>query len=192
MFSNNRKENEEAARRFYEGFLQQMGGYSSTWFSYAEALARIARALWPETMTAPTILPYQAAPKEVCIALMLMGLSLECWAKGLAVKLHPNLVKNGKVDPSLKSHNVRAFRERNFHLSFDPMETQYLDRLAQFVMWAGKYPIPLEEKALVYCPTKPTPLQTTAVGIITYKDLQLFEQIFCKIRDFDHAQTKSK
>ncbi|MBI5021419.1 MAG: hypothetical protein HZB59_08290 [Ignavibacteriales bacterium] len=82
--------------------------------------------------------------------MLLVGYAIENYAKAISVIHHPRVTENGKLK-RLKRHDLLGLiSEINFSLSSD--EKELLERLEQFVLWAGRYPIPTDAKTV--SPTK--------------------------------------
>ena len=91
---------------------------------------------------ASTLAELQLGPFLTPIYLMLCGLSLENLGKGIAIARDPALVEpdaSGKVVSW--GHLSRALLT-NHAIGFDEQEGELIDRLAMFVQWAGRYPVP--------------------------------------------------
>lgn len=79
------------------------------------------------------------------VALMLYGLVIENLLKaGLASR---GFAQSGSGNFSLKSHRLIELSDQ-FGLSLSKDELEYLERLEHFIVWAGRYPIPLLAQGL--------------------------------------------
>jgi hypothetical protein len=77
------------------------------------------------------------------IYMLLSGFALENLLKGIYIGRNPTFVMEGKLKKwsSKSGHELLDLAEKTkFELSED--ETNLLERLTEFVVWAGKYPIP--------------------------------------------------
>lgn len=74
-------------------------------------------------------------------AYLLMGLCLEGLLKGLLVARNPLLVGQGKLDGSLKTHDLAKLLSAA-KILFKKEEEDLINRLTTSVVWMSKYPIP--------------------------------------------------
>jgi hypothetical protein len=72
--------------------------------------------------------------------MLLSGLALENLTKGIIVGRKPGVVTPDTFN--LKEHNLLKLAQQVAR-PFSKNERDILDRLTAFVMWAGRYPIPL-------------------------------------------------
>ena len=76
------------------------------------------------------------------IYLLLVGFAIENCSKALSVIHNPNITENGKLK-RLKRHNLLGLlAEIDFDLS--PDEEELVEIVEQFVLWAGRYPVPTD------------------------------------------------
>jgi hypothetical protein len=74
--------------------------------------------------------------------LWLAGLALENLMKGLCIARNPALVGGGQIENWGKAgHDLNALA-RKADLTLSDQEKEILGRLAEYVRWAGKYPLP--------------------------------------------------
>lgn len=103
------------------------------WFDYADDLHEAAKLLWkerpffdPDPGPGPT-------PSLHRIALMLAGLALEGLFKARHVMAHN--------DRPPHTHELVQLAERD-KVPLSQEEMGLLQRLTQFIMWSGRYPVP--------------------------------------------------
>ena len=76
--------------------------------------------------------------------LLLLGLAFENLIKGVYVARHPALVDRTRLDRSLwqsdSGHGILDFAKTLIKL--EPDEEELLDRLQEYIVWAGRFPIP--------------------------------------------------
>lgn len=77
--------------------------------------------------------------------LLLAGVAIELLAKGLLVARDPSLVQGGALAPHLTNHNLSQLLQKG-EVVLDAMEEDLVKRLAVFIRWAGRYPIPINLK----------------------------------------------
>lgn len=119
------------------------------WMCKAREVRRAADLLWRQSVdeihefaTGGKIFP---EPFFCEVAMMLYGLTMENLLKaGLAAKGVAAL-PNGNFGQ--KTHDLQALAQ-DFGLTLTSAEAELVERLQQFVEWAGRYPIPLYRDAL--------------------------------------------
>lgn len=81
------------------------------------------------------------------VGVLLLGLSVELLLKAALVETKPELVSGGKIQPPLGEHSTTELcRALGFEL--EPRERELLEKLADIVTWAGRYPVPKKAQAL--------------------------------------------
>lgn len=78
------------------------------------------------------------------IALMLLGMAFEAQAKALLLERHPEAVdvEKGRIHPELATHDLVALLAR-CGLPMQKAEIDAVRSLAEYVKWAGRYPVPI-------------------------------------------------
>lgn len=80
----------------------------------------------------------------VSSTMLLLGLAFENLIKGVYVARKPALVDRIRLDRSLwqtdGGHGIRDFAKSLMRL--EPDEEELLDRLQEYVVWAGRFPVP--------------------------------------------------
>ena len=80
----------------------------------------------------------------VSSTLLLLGLTFENLIKGVYVARNPALVDRSRLDRSLwqsdGGHGITEFAKALMKLA--PEEEELMDRLQEYVVWAGRFPIP--------------------------------------------------
>jgi hypothetical protein len=79
----------------------------------------------------------------------LRGLALENLLKGLIIVAEPNYVTDLGLNDDIKTHKLADLAKtvkklEACDLDFDTPTLEFLKRLADFVWWQGRYPIPLK------------------------------------------------
>ena len=142
-------------REFSELDFHRRATWPRVWLGQAQDLRLAARLLWHaheqefEKVTS-------AGRAETLglgeIALMLMGFALEVLFKGILVARDPSLAGEGRLNGSLKSHDLIALREA-VGLDLPAHEAQLLERLSEAAIWMGRYPVPVRSQDLIYAKT---------------------------------------
>jgi hypothetical protein len=120
------------------------------WSSVAANLERAAELLWEQgekdQREADAARDGDEVPPYVMpAAMMLAGFTVEVLLKGLCVAQEPGL--NKKAEFAIRTHNLPALAERaGFPVDADAKHL--LERLQVFMVWAGRYPIPLKHEDL--------------------------------------------
>ena len=113
------------------------------WLAKATELLKAARLLWQQFLDDLAVFQKGEQLEEPFVggpALMLYGLAVENLLKaGLA---HQGKAVNGNGAFGLKSHGLVDLADQ-LGLSCTPAEIELLEKLETFVLWAGRYPIPL-------------------------------------------------
>jgi hypothetical protein len=117
-----------------------------SWKLEAESLKRAADILWEtweqdwryeETLKVGD----ECQPPVASIAMMLFGLCIENLVKSILVSKNRMLDEKGRLKE--KTHDLlKLFKKAEVNLDND--ENYLVERLEQFIIWAGRYPIPLE------------------------------------------------
>jgi hypothetical protein len=80
----------------------------------------------------------------VSATMLLLGLAFENLIKGVYVAQNPALVDRTRLDRSFwqadSGHGIKDFAKALTRL--EPDEEELLDRLQEYVVWAGRFPIP--------------------------------------------------
>ena len=82
---------------------------------------------------------------------MLMGMAMERMLKGIIVAQLGNVLKpNRSLLDSFKTHDLKKLAneitKNDPSFVFSSEEINVLDKLRPYIEWAGKYPIPINEK----------------------------------------------
>lgn len=113
------------------------------WLVKAAELSKSANLLWVTYLEDLAAFQNGESIEEPFIgstALMLYGLVIENLMK--AGLTHSGQGINSSQNFSLKSHNLIELGAQ-LKISFSREETELLERLENFVSWAGRYPVPL-------------------------------------------------
>jgi hypothetical protein len=114
------------------------------WLGYARSLKLAASVLQPHFDSEPETGPPERGkgfkPTVGPIYLLLVGFAIENYAKAMSVIRNPIVVSNGKLI-RLKRHDLLGLLA-DFEFALSPDEEELVERLEQFVIWAGRYPVP--------------------------------------------------
>ena len=85
--------------------------------------------------------------------MLLMGFSFENLLKAIAAKqgllmTNPGLCFDARVAKEKGGHGLTGIA-RSLQLDLSPTEKEYLQRLEEYVYWAGRYPVPLKRGTYV-------------------------------------------
>ena len=137
------------------------------WWLSARRLMRAAGLLWVafdadlQKWSAQPASARELENLEVGVScMMLTGFALENAVKGVLLKRRPELAKKGRSPrwPGGGHDLPRLFEEAGVLISEG--ERDVVQRLAEFVTWRGRYPMPqrMEEMTLVHRPDGSTPM----------------------------------
>lgn len=117
-----------------------------SWILMAESLKRAADILWEKCeqdfKNRQTLkVGDECQPYVGHIAMMLYGLCIENHVKSILVSRNRILDEKGRLKE--KTHDLLKLLEKG-GVNLDNDEKYLIERLEQFVIWAGRYPIPLE------------------------------------------------
>ena len=129
FFSKDPEESPESLERKFRVIFEERGRDASAWLRHAHALRTAARPLWDRLSDLGHI------------AMMLEGMAVEALAKAVRATQEPALVSDGRW--TLQTHDLRSLVD-DTGLTLNPDERSLLARLTGFVLWAGRYPIPLK------------------------------------------------
>jgi hypothetical protein len=124
--------------------FELVGGEPHAWLIEAKQLKRAADLVLPELREIFSVSP-QGRPRFEDAKLfnsymLLAGLALENLAKGILVKRNPGVVTQDKF--ILKGHDLQQLAQQVLS-TLSKNELDILNRLTEFVTWAGRYPINL-------------------------------------------------
>jgi hypothetical protein len=122
-----------------------LGQEPHSWLMEATLLKRAADLVRQELTKMFAAFPHGSPPYEdiaLCKSYMLLsGLALENLAKGIIVGRNPGVVTPDTFN--LKGHNLLQLSHQAA-LPLSDNERKLLDRLTDFIEWAGRYPIHLK------------------------------------------------
>lgn len=122
------------------------------WLSYARSLKYTSELLKPifieEHKTPRPRGQKNYFPISVSqIYLMIVGFAVENFIKGIYVILNPDIITDDRL-VKLNRHDIlQLLRELKFTISKE--EIDLVERLEEFVLWAGRYPIPAKFERLI-------------------------------------------
>jgi len=127
------------------------------WLEYSEELEEAAEILWANSgngfslqaetqLDDSTLIKKSSAHSRSYI--LLASLALENALKGLIIANDAKLISSGKLDKSLKSHNLTDLAKKIDGLILSKDEKRILQVCQDAIPYWGRYPIPLEYKGL--------------------------------------------
>lgn len=133
---------ERFSRSWWKEQFHHQADHPRTWELKAAELEYAAEVLWKRQLgDFPLRLSAQGAPPvSIGVALMLYGLAIENLAKAVTVAADSPLDSKGRV--SFKSHKLAAL-VTSAKIRVSPKDELFLNKLTEFVEWAGRYPVPL-------------------------------------------------
>lgn len=126
-----------------EGTLETRGCDPRAWAEVADDLHRAAGLLWDQigaSVDSPEKRRWLVSVGK--IAMMLEGCALEMLAKAVYVSQHPDSVQGGRGCGPPQGHDLPILLQLIRFPLGTSVETDLIARLAAFVAWAGRYPIP--------------------------------------------------
>lgn len=134
--------------RFYEEEFEFGGLIPDRWISQARRLRASADLLYGAYLKDLRMfgkvrkVSSLKSLEHVMPATLLYGFALENLLKAILVQNDQSRVRNGRLAPwPGGGHDLPALA-REAEVALDPVETDVLNRLSQFIKWAGRYPIP--------------------------------------------------
>lgn len=127
------------------------------WLEYSEELEEAAETLWADRdnrmlLQAETQLDGSMLSKKSSAHsrsyILLASLALENVLKGLIIANDAKLIASGKLDKSLKSHNLIDLTVRIDGLTLSKAEKHVIQVCQDAIPYWGRYPIPLEYRGL--------------------------------------------
>ncbi|MBU0568403.1 hypothetical protein KJ693_06855 [bacterium] len=79
------------------------------------------------------------------VYLFIVGLAFENLIKGLLIARDPGLVKDGKLSADISTGHGLSHLFVKADIPLSEQENNFIDRLSDSVLWAGRYPIPKTE-----------------------------------------------
>ncbi|MEW6076757.1 MAG: hypothetical protein AB1724_02980 [Thermodesulfobacteriota bacterium] len=147
------KRSKQIGHANHEKWIEQYSrrlSWPMSWLSVALSLRRAAAVLWEDVkkdndkFLNDELEEIQRSISHHC--LMLLGLSIENLLKGLCVSKFGAFNKNNKF--KFTTHKLLVLCEK-IDLSLSEEEQYLMEVLEQFVIWAGKFPGPLEYTDLI-------------------------------------------
>jgi len=129
--------------------FERIGKDALSWLAQAQELKMSADALLPHLKEAFNIPPALPGAQKKRFAffhsyMLLIGLSFENLIKGIFIGRNPALVSKDKLKSEIlerKGHGI-ADGARKI-ITLDQHEFHLLQRVEEFLFWAGRYPLPL-------------------------------------------------
>jgi hypothetical protein len=145
-----RKDIQDSIDRVFGMVFQGVATDPRHWLGYARSLKLAASILQPHFDNEPASQKGQRTkagePRISPIYFLLVGFAIENYAKAISVIRDPDVVSKGKL-VRLKSHSLLGLLSGiGFRLS--PEEDELVERLEEFVLWAGRYPIPTKVQTI--------------------------------------------
>ncbi len=134
--------NESFSLSWWKEQFRRQADHPRTWELKAAELDYAAEVLLNrQASDFPLQLSKKAAPPVVIgVALMLYGLAIENLAKAIVVATGSPLDKKGRI--AFKTHKLVDL-VRNTKIRMTSKDEFLLNKLTEFVEWAGRYPVPL-------------------------------------------------
>lgn len=137
--------------------FQTTGQEPGIWLGEAQQLKRAADVVLAELNEILSVYPYGRASYEDLSLfkayMLLSGIALENLVKGILVCRDPSIVGNDKVDKvrwkgSSHGHDLAELAKQT-GIAFTLDEKGLFRRLSTFVVWGGRYPIPIKSSDMV-------------------------------------------
>jgi hypothetical protein len=154
---------------------ETMGNNDRAWHGWVELLTEAARKVYDGTKAQlPDGTEFHLAINSV--AAMLTGYAIECALKGLWVKAGNKVVMNGRYAriPNAGDHALDQLARavgKCIVLPVTEEELSVLERLSAFVIFAGRYPIPLTPERMA--PVKSLSGGAQVPHVFTPEDFQV-------------------
>jgi hypothetical protein len=162
------------------------------WLVIAERLKRSADLVWGEHASdtqrlfgkigtgtrwseEEASIPWPISP----VYMLLAGLALENLAKGILVGENPQLVEEGGLSSRVTTGHLSPGLLGRAGVGLNQHERDLVERLAVFVVWGGRYPVPKYFSGLW-----PTPYPMGGIGPKTYilhDDRAAFDALFARL-----------
>jgi len=146
------EESRQLRNKFFRMSYESAASDPRQWLSYARSLQFAADLLKPifekEHKTPRPRSQKNNFPISVSqIYLMIVGFAVENYLKGIYVISFPEIINNDKLIKLNRHDLLQLMRELKFNVSKD--EVDLIERLEEFVLWAGRYPIPAKFDRLI-------------------------------------------
>jgi hypothetical protein len=115
---------------------------------------------------AETLADIAGEPFLLPVYLLLAGLAIENVAKGIAVAHDPTHIKPGKGGSLTKWGHIGAQLFDELGIPLDEAETALVERLRDYVIWAGRYPAPQTGKQLEASRVPDRPARPAAIDAL--------------------------
>lgn len=130
-----------------EAQYELVGGSPKQWLEKSHGFMHCANILMEKLVGMMDVPPHSRRVETLGLVdsiLLLLGLAFENLIKGVYIAKHPSLVNRDGLDRSMwkadSGHGITEYADSLVKL--EPDEKNLLIRLQEYVVWAGRYPIP--------------------------------------------------
>lgn len=141
---------EEGGRRFAEEQAKRGLEWKIAWLSSASSLERAAGVLWQEVEKDFEALRKNEEPESYSSIsgqfMLIAGLAIENYLKAICIKQSGAYSDSGKFQ--FGHHNFVDLANES-GIEFNSTDSEFIERLEYFVVFAGRYPAPKNSTALL-------------------------------------------
>src|SRR5689334_7798945 len=133
-----------------EELFESIGQDSLHWLAQAKGSKMIADTILPllqQELSVPPAFPGTQQKRLAYVGsyMLLTGLAFENVIKGILIGRDPSLVKKEKIESGILPRTGHGIVEgANSIISLTPRELLLLNRIEEYLFWAGRYPLPLK------------------------------------------------
>lgn len=138
-----------------ESLFEIIGKDPLSWLGQAQEMKTVADTILPLLQSELTIPPTFPGTQRKRLAyvgsyMLFIGLAFENLIKGILIGQNPALVTKEKIESGIlgkSGHGIAEGASRIIRLS--QQELQLLDRVEEYLFWAGRYPLPLKSNSFL-------------------------------------------
>ena len=171
--------------------FERIGSDAQSWLAQAKQLKISANVILPKLREAFEIPPVWPGAQERRLAffhsyMLLVGLAFENLVKGILIGRNSALVDTEKIESGILGrggHGIADGARKIVTLSSD--EVQLLQRIEEYLFWAGRYPLPL--KSNIYHSSETQKLRSGRSD-----DPELIDALFKRLIDVLEQEWKAR
>jgi hypothetical protein len=161
--------------------FEKRGRDPRTWAAVADDLHQAAGVLWDQIDAANNQKKMEWLVSVGKVSMMLEGCAIEMLAKAVLVKQNPALIENGRWCGPQTGHPLPKLLETVDFTLESSIEKDLVARLAGYVAWAGRYPIPKDYDKMAAKLT-PRGIELAPGTYLSTGDRDLVSRLFGRLR----------
>lgn len=138
-----------------EELFEVIGKDPFSWLSQAQEMKTVADTILPllqRELTIPPTFPETQRKRLAYVGsyMLFIGLAFENLIKGILIGQNPTLVTREKIESGILGRNGHGIAEGASRIiRLRQQEFQLLERVEEYLFWAGRYPLPLKSNSFI-------------------------------------------